>query len=172
MNFFTLFEIPVQLKIDPSTLSRRYFELSRKYHPDFFTGAGAEKQAEMLEKSAQLNKALKTFQNPDSTLKYVLMLKGLLTEEEKYQLPPDFLMEVMEINEGLMDFEMEGNASGISAVKEKIEAFEKAIYAPVQATIENYQEGVTSEAELLAVKEYYYKKKYLERIREQLSGMQ
>ena len=30
-----------------------------------------------------------------------LQLKGLLEEEEKYPLPPDFLMEVMELNENL-----------------------------------------------------------------------
>jgi molecular chaperone HscB len=56
-----------------------------------------------LEITANLNKAFKTFQNSDDTIKYVLQLKGLLEEEEKYQLPPDFLMEVLEINEKLMD---------------------------------------------------------------------
>jgi len=34
---------------------------------------------------------------------------------------------------------------------------------------ENYQEGITSEKELLQVKEYYYKKKYLDRIHKQLA---
>ena len=37
--------------------------------------------------------------------------------------------------------------------------------------IEGYSEGVTTEEDLLRVKEYYYKKKYLDRIRHQLSGM-
>jgi molecular chaperone HscB len=34
--------------------------------------------------------------------------------------------------------------------------------------VEHYQEGITSEKELLQVKEYYYKKKYLDRIKKQL----
>jgi molecular chaperone HscB len=45
------------------------------------------------------------------------------------------------------------------------------IYGPVKETVEHYQDGVTTEEELLQVKEYYYKKKYLHRIQQQLNGM-
>src|SRR6476646_1116887 len=103
MNYFEMFEIPVQLKVDKKALSGKFFELSRKYHPDYFINNGPEAQTEALEKSALLNKAFKTFQNPDETIKYVLQFKGLLEEEEKYELPAEFLMEVLEINEQLMD---------------------------------------------------------------------
>jgi molecular chaperone HscB len=34
----------------------------------------------------------------------------------------------------------------------------------VEAIITNYQEGITTEKELLQVKEYYFKKKYLDKI--------
>ena len=73
----------------------------KNIHPDFFTQATEYEQAEALETSSQINKALKTLKNEDETIKYVLQLKGVLEEEEKYQLPPDFLMEVMELNENL-----------------------------------------------------------------------
>jgi len=172
MNYFELFEIPVQLKVNKSTLPARYFELSKKYHPDYFARATEEEQEEALEKSALLNKAFKTFQKEEETIRYVLMLKGLLEEEEKYQLPQDFLMEVMEINEGLMDLEEEDNQGNIEAVRTKLKTFQKDIYEPVRTVIENYKEGVTTKEELLQVKEYYYKKKYLERIRAQLNGIQ
>jgi molecular chaperone HscB len=88
MNYFELFELPVTLKVNTAILSRKFFELSKKYHPDYFINEEGQAQAEALEKSAQLNKAWKTFQNPDETIKYVLQLKGLLEEEEKYELPP------------------------------------------------------------------------------------
>ena len=168
MNYFELFDIPVQLRVDKSTLPLKYFELSRKYHPDFFINAPEAEQDDALEKSAQLNKAFKTFQNPDATIKYVLQLKGLLEEEEKYELPPDFLMEVMEINEGLMDADEPGTNNDL---KLKIEDLLSEIYEPVKEIVESYQEGVSTEKELLQVKEYYYKKKYIDRIRQQLNGM-
>lgn len=167
MNYFDLFELPVLLKVDKSSISRRFFELSRKYHPDYFINEGSEAQADALEKSAMLNKAFKTFQNEDETIKYVLQQKGLLEEEEKYELPPAFLMEVMDINEQLMDRDDDSVASSL---KTSINNLQNEIYAPVQPVIENYKEGITTEKELLQVKEYYYKKKYIDRIRRELNG--
>ena len=167
MNYFELFDIPVQLKVNAAALSKKFFELSRKYHPDYFARDNGAAQAEALERSAMLNKAWKTFQNQEATIKYVLQWKGLLEEEEKYELPRDFLMEVLELNDQLMELE---DQSAIDGLQSAVAKLEKEIYEPVQEIVEHYQEGVTSEEELLQVKEYYYKKKYLDRIRRQLVG--
>lgn len=169
MNYFELFEIPVQLKVDKASLPRKFFELSRKYHPDFFVNGSEEEKTLALERSALLNRALKTFQNPDETIKYVLQLKELLEEEEKYELPPDFLMEVLEINEELM--EPGENKTLLPDLEIRISQLQEEIYEPVKKIVESYKEGTDSEKELLQVKEYYYKKKYLDRIRQQLNGM-
>ncbi len=167
MTYFELFEIPVQLKVDKATLPHKYFELSRKYHPDFFANASNAEKTEALEKSALLNQAFRTFQNQDETIKYVLKLKGLLEEEEKYNLPPAFLMEVMEINEAMMDIEEESVKEKITTI---IDNLQTEIYASVREIVENYKDEVTTREELLQVKEYYYKKKYIDRIREQLQN--
>ncbi|HWC53777.1 MAG TPA: Fe-S protein assembly co-chaperone HscB [Chitinophagaceae bacterium] len=169
MNYFELFEIPVQLKVDSRSLTEKFFELSRKYHPDYFVNKENKDRAEALDKSALLNKAYKTFQNPDETIKYVLQLKGLLEEEEKYELPPEFLMEVLEINEQLMDAEDDPELK--DRLQSQVENLQSEIYEPVKEIVEHYQENFTSEEELLQVKAYYYKKKYLQRIRRQLAGM-
>ncbi len=158
MNYFELFDLPVSFSVDKKLLSERYFELQKKFHPDFFSQETEYEQAEALERSSEVNKAFKTFKNQDDTIKYVLQLKGLLEEEEKYQLPPDFLMEVMELNENLTD-ESEG----------LIEQFSRDIYAGVKDIIENYSDSTATTAELLKVKGYYFKKKYLQRILERLA---
>lgn len=170
MNYFELFEIPVQLKVEKDSVSKKFFELSRKFHPDYFVNSDGDQQVDALEKSALLNKAFKTFQNPDETIKYVLQLKNLLEEEEKYQLPPDFLMEMLEINEQLMDAEDDIEIK--NKLQVSINNLQTEIYEPVKEIVEHYQEGITSEKELLQVKEYYYKKKYLNRIQQQLNGKQ
>ena len=158
MNYFELFGIPVSLRVDQSKLALKYFELQKKYHPDFFTQGTEAEQAEALEMSSMVNKALKTFKREEETIKYVLQLKGLLEEEEKYQLPPAFLMEMMELNEELS----EGSAQQIADL-------EKGLYAEVRAIIDNYDDILTTTAELLKVKEYYYKKKYLQRILDRIA---
>lgn len=168
MIYFELFEIPVQLRVNTAALSRKFFELSRKYHPDYVATEDDATQTDALEKSALVNKAWKTLQSPEATMKYVLQEKGLLEEEEKYALPPAFLMEMMELNESLMEADDEAAANSIRSALQELDT---AIYSPVKDIVEQYQEGVTTEKELLAVKEYYYKKKYLDRIRQQLTGM-
>lgn len=167
MNYFELFAIPVSLKVNTKELAPRFFELSKKYHPDFFIKDSAEAQAEALEKSSLLNKAWKTFQSEDETLKYVLQLKNRLEEEEKYELPPDFLMEVLEINESLMDADEPEVAEKI---KSAVNGLYEEIYNPVSQLMENYKNETVNDAELSQLKEYYYKKKYLDRISRQLAG--
>ena len=157
MNYFELFEIPVSLQVETGSFTKKYFELQKKFHPDFYTQASEADQEEALEKSSMINKAWKVFQNKDATIKYVLQLKGLLEEEEKYQLPPDFLMEVMELNETLS-----GDSAGT------LDRFENDIYRDVKPIIEGYDDVTITTAALLKVKEYYFKKKYLQRILDRL----
>ncbi len=159
MNHFELFGIPVSFLPDKDRLARTYFELQKKYHPDFYTLENEAEQADALEMSSQINKALRVLRNSDETIKYVLQLKGLLEDDEKYQLPPDFLMEVMELNETLGD----GSAEAIAQL-------EADIKSPVLSILENYHDTGSTEADLLKVKEYYYKKKYLDRILERIGG--
>ena len=165
MNYFDIFQIPVQLKVNPAELTGKYFELSRKFHPDFYINEPEEKQQEALEKTALLNKALKTFQQPDETIRYVLQLKGLMDDDEKYQLPPVFLMEVMEINESLMDNAGEDDSL---LLQERIAILQDDIYKAVKPVIEGYKDADITIEQLLAVKEYYFKKKYIDRIKKEL----
>jgi molecular chaperone HscB len=158
MNYFELFEIPVSLNVDKSVLSKKYFELQKRYHPDFYTQSDENDQADALELSSTINKALKVLKNQDETIQYVLTLKGLLEENEKYQLPPVFLMDMMELNENLS----EGSSDEIATI-------ENNLYQEVKDIIDGYS-GATTTEELLKVKEYYFKKKYLQRILERLDG--
>jgi molecular chaperone HscB len=120
-----------------------------------------EEKDQKLAISAQVNKAYQIFQDEQKLIKYILMEKGLLVEEEKYQLAPHFLMEVMDLNELLMEAE---DAVTKQTIRTTLDTLQKEIYEPVKAIIANYEEGVSSEKELLQVKEYYYQKKYLDRI--------
>lgn len=164
MDYFELFGIKITFIPSQQQLKQKFYELSRKYHPDFFTRENNDEQTNALEASAQVNKAYKIFQNRDETIKYVLELKGLLEEEEKYQLPPDFLMEMLELNEEIADAKMEENHEKLLKLKKELATIEESIYEPVQLIVEGYEEGAALTDNLLKVKEYYFKKKYLNRI--------
>ena len=160
MNYFELFGIPVSLTVNKAALTPTYFALQKKFHPDYFGNANEAEQDAALEQSSQVNKAWKTFQQPDETIKYVLQLKGLLEDEEKFTMPPDFLMEVLELNELKMD------GADASTIAARTNALQNEIRSEVDDIIEQYEDGVTPEADLLRVKTYYYKKKYLDRLLE------
>jgi molecular chaperone HscB len=159
MNYFELFGLPVQVNVDTAVLSRKYFSLQKQFHPDFFTQEDSLSQEEALEKSSEINRAFKTLKDPDATLFYILQLKGTATPDEKYQLPPDFLMEVMELNENLSE-----------STGEDIRAFEEKLYGEVKPLLESYDNSRVTQAELERLKTYYYKKKYLHRILERMDG--
>ena len=165
MNYFELYALPISLQPDQAQVKSKFYELSRQFHPDFHGQAAEEDQAEILEKASMVNMAFKVFQHPDETIKYVLQLKGLLQEEEKYPLSPDFLMEVLDLNEQALDVSEQAD---VDRLTQTIHNFQKEIYEPVETIVANYQEGITTEKELLQVKEYYYRKKYLDRILEGL----
>lgn len=167
MNHFELYSLPISFKPDLGAVKKQFYILSRQYHPDFFGGEDDGKKQEVLEISAQVNKAYKTFQQPEELIKYILQLKGLLAEEEKYSLPPAFLMEVMELNEQVMELD-KTDAQAKMLIEQSLNDLQNNIYEPVKAIITNYSEDSTTEEELLQVKEYYFKKKYLDRIRGEL----
>jgi len=168
MNYFELFEIPVQFNPEPTIIRKKFYELSRKFHPDFYSQSSTNEQQEALQTSSMINRAYKTFQDKDATIRYVLALYNLIEEEEKYELDKGFLMQVLELNELLMEVDP-GDASANRQIKLKTEELNHELYSDIKPILDNYKEGVTSKEELLQVKDYYYKKKYLQRILDKLA---
>ena len=161
MNYFELFGLPQAPSVDRSLLARKYFELQKEHHPDFFTQAMDIEKEDALEQSAHINKAFNIFQNKEQTIEYFLQTVGLIEADEKYNLPPDFLMEMMEINEALTE-------ESEDIVTKRVESYESELWEDIKLVIENYQADATNESSLLKLKEYYYKKKYLKRILDRL----
>lgn len=164
MNYFELFSLPVTLLINQKELKNRFYVLSRKYHPDFYTQESDEEKEDALLMSSQINTAYKILQNPDETLEYVLQLKGVISDDEKYQLPPDFLMEMMEINELMEEAKSTQNKDSLVNAERSIQSFENDIYQGVKDIIEGYDDTKIKQQELAQLKDYFFKKKYLKRI--------
>ncbi|WP_416438567.1 Fe-S protein assembly co-chaperone HscB [Phnomibacter sp. MR] len=158
MNYFELFDIPVSFTVNKAALTRIYVRLQKQYHPDFFGQESVEAQDKAMEMSSLINQAWKTFQTEDATIKYVLQLHGILEDEEKFSLPPAFLMEVMELNEMRMDG---ADAASITA---RVDELQAEIKAPIAGILANENTASLSEKDLHGVKTWYYQKKYLDRL--------
>lgn len=169
MTYFELYEMPISFQVDKATLQKKFHTLSRKFHPDFYTLEGEEKQAEVLELSSLNNKAYKTLTDFDKRMQYILEIKGILGEEGKNGLPNDFLMEMMDFNEQLMELEFGFDAALFDQLKKELTQKESALYEDVQADIETYDDEADNTAVLKKIKIFYLKRKYFLRIKKSLS---
>jgi molecular chaperone HscB len=152
MYYFSLLNLPIQWQPKTQILNANFLALQKKYHPDFFVQATDDEQLEALEKSSEINKAYATLSNPNKTLAYILQEQQVITPDEKFTLPPTFLMAVMELNE---DFDTDNTTA--------IQQLENEIYSTVEPIFKKEISHVTT-AEWQQLKTYYYQKKYLQRI--------
>ena len=115
MNYFEVFGLERKLAIDSGALQRSYYELSRRWHPDYQHGASADAQAEALDRSALVNAAYRTLRDPIARIEYLVRLEqGHAPSDQgtvKPQAPPELLEEMFEIQEGLQ----EARAGGLDA---------------------------------------------------------
>lgn len=171
MNYFELYELPLSLRLDEALLKRKFYELSKRFHPDFYINETPEKQAEILELSTLNNKAYQVLSNPQKRIEYVLALKGLMAEEGQYQLPQDFLMEMMEVNEALMDLEFDDDSAALSEITKKVDEMEQFLSVELEETSAKFEPANPDEQQalLLKIKDIWYRQKYLLRIRESLN---
>jgi molecular chaperone HscB len=63
-DFFSVFGLERRLAIDVASLQRHFYELSRRWHPDFHQAAPADEQARALDESARVNAAYRALRDP------------------------------------------------------------------------------------------------------------
>lgn len=168
-EYFEFFGMPITFGIDKKELKKQFLKNSRRFHPDFHTTSSAEEQAEMLSLSTFNNEAYQTLREDDLRLKYILSHFGLLGNEATQALPPMFLMNMMELNEAIMDSKMAENQDDLDRLNKKIKSFEDEISLEVEGIIESKSPIVTKDDRLEKVKNYYLKKRYLRRIKQNIS---
>jgi len=161
MNYFALFDLPIGFKVDTNKLRAAFMDIQRASHPDKFAQSNSYKQDEALERSALANKGFSLLNNKDQLLPYVLELKEIISPDEKFALSPAFLMEMMELNEAWMEADDEASKQSILS---QIKAIQDEILEPIKDFLEMDQIDTISQEAMLQIKEYYYKKKYLDRI--------
>ncbi|XP_048369849.1 iron-sulfur cluster co-chaperone protein HscB [Sphaerodactylus townsendi] len=93
---------PRTFRLDQAELQRRFRSLQRRLHPDGF-GQSSQAEREFSEQhSALVNEAYDTLRRPLSRGLYLLQLRGVeLQTGADSEADPEFLSEIMEINEKL-----------------------------------------------------------------------
>jgi molecular chaperone HscB len=168
INYFEFYDIQESFHPDEAALKKKFYALSKQYHPDFYANEDDIKQQEILEISTINNKAYQTLSDPYKRLEYILKQHDLVNEGAKPQLPADFLMEMMDLNERLMEAD---DAEQLAQIRGEVLAVENELNNNLQAFSSDYESlnDTAKEDRLNSIADIYYRQKYLLRIQESLN---
>ncbi len=109
-NYFELFGLPTQFRIDSDRLDQNYRKLQSEFHPDRFVSGSASEQKQSFQVAAHVNDAYRTLKHPTQRARYLLKLRGVDTlEESNTAMPADFLMKQMEWREAIEEAKNDHN---------------------------------------------------------------
>jgi len=122
-NYYDFFGLEHRLDLDLTDLERRFYALSRQYHPDRFTMKSREEQQYALDATAILNDGYRTLRDPLSRAEYLLKENGFeIGEQGSKNVPPELLEEVFELNMALEELRG-GDESARAALEEARDKF-------------------------------------------------
>ena len=165
INYFELFQLPIQLPIDSGQLTANYQQLQRQYHPDNFAGATDNEKVAIIQKSAMINDGYQTLKNPIKVAEYLLSLQGFdVATEQNIIHDADFLMEQFSLREKLDDIESQNNVDLLDDFHSEITQRKKNVYQQLMDYIsqQDWQSAVNQ----------IYKIRYLARLIEQIEKLQ
>jgi molecular chaperone HscB len=104
-DYFRFLGLSRRLRVDQRDLDRRFRQLSRQFHPDFFHNAATTERLASLERSSYLNDAYRTLRDEHARIEYLLALEGLPSVKTDtpgtMKVPAALLEEVFTLNEEL-----------------------------------------------------------------------
>jgi molecular chaperone HscB len=172
MNYFELYESPVNLIIDATQLKKTYYQLSKVHHPDQVSLSNADAQADAMQMSTLVNKGYAVLGNASARLEYVLQLLAIISPEENYKLAPDFLMQMMELNEQIMDAKLDGNAAQLQSCAVQMQKLEYHLQQEINWVFSMPSITTLNDVQMESLKKYYYQIKYIKRVKDLLADKQ
>lgn len=159
LNPFEILNIEPALALDHEQLRLNYLKAIRTHHPDKFMG-NAELMANAEAESARIHEAYVKLSDPWQRMSVLMELNQIPGNE---QLSPDFLMEMMDLNERISD----SDGSDSETLMQEIGDQENEINSEFQRKAELYDQGNVEILKDLA--ELRGRMKYILRLKERIT---
>lgn len=165
-EYYQFFGLPPKLALDTAQLQKRFYELSRKWHPDRFTQRPRVEQQVALEATAILNDGYRVLRDPLRRAEYVLKQNGFdIGEQRSKNVPPELLEEVFELNMALE--ELRGGDSSarpqLETARRKFLGLRAGIDRELQALFEQY-DAAAGRAVLDQIRGILNRRRYIENL--------
>lgn len=161
-DYFQLLGVPRHFDMQAEELRRRYLELSRHAHPDFFTGDSPESQSLALTVASSLNDAYRTLADPIERAEYLVELLGGQSSAADKSVPTGFLDEMMVLQEELHEARAAGDHRALDRKAEALRGRLAGMMAGVTGLFADFESQVGCEGTRLEC---------LARIRRQLNAV-
>ncbi|HZU81395.1 MAG TPA: Fe-S protein assembly co-chaperone HscB, partial [Polyangiaceae bacterium] len=134
LDFFQILGVPRRYHLALDELERLYHEQSRLHHPDRHAREGGATRVKSALATSQLNQAYRALKDPVKRAEHLLALAGIEISDERsgHKVPPEFLMEIMELREALADARAERDIGRVASLAADV----RQRYATVQQRIE------------------------------------
>ena len=136
-GFFELFGLPAAFALDAERLEMAYREIQSRVHPDRFAHAGDAERRASLQWTTRVNEAFRTLRNPVARAKHLLELHGVdVAFETNTAMPPEFLMQQMELRESLEDAKQAKDYAALEALQKGLREQKAGLEAQIARAID------------------------------------
>jgi len=122
VDHFALFGLPRKLDLDGAELEAKYYELSRRLHPDFFMNAPVAERVRSLDASARLNGAYKTLKDPVRRAVYLVELVSGKLKENDSKPPAGLFEQIIEAQEAAAELRCCDEGGEAEALRRRLQA--------------------------------------------------
>lgn len=163
-DFFQLFGLPQNYRLDSGLLDRRYHALQAQVHPDKFSHLSEAERRVSMQWATRINEAYQTLSNPARRARYLLFLRGADTREESNtSMPAEFLVAQMEWREIIQDAVEARNPAELDKLQSRLQHETRALHEQLAAKID-------AEHDYGAATEIVRKLKFFERLAEEIGS--
>lgn len=118
-DYLAVLGLPPRPAVDGAELERRYYELSRKLHPDRFQTGDADDQQASVQATALLNAAYRTLRDVESRGRYWLERSGEPLGRDNNRVPTALAAYVFDVQEKLAELKAGANGSA-AAIRDSL----------------------------------------------------
>jgi molecular chaperone HscB len=149
-DYFALFQLKPQFKIDRQALESAYLTVQQKVHPDMHSQASDSDKRVSMQLSALANSAYRTLMNPIQRGLYMCGRNGVDPQlETNTAMPAQFLMQQMEWREALDD--VRDQPSKLDELYKEVELTRANLLKEVEATIDQANDFELAATQLRAL---------------------